>query len=577
MLKKIIIAGALTFASAFANAAETLNIADFGAKPGGEDATAAVIAALKKAKELGGAKIVFEKGVYNFRPDMGYDKYCFISNNDEGLKRIIFPIIGMKDVVIDGGGASFIFHGFVNPFVVEDSKNVLFENFSVDTARPFQSEGKIIAVDDSGMTLEFPEKFPFRVDDGILQFTSGKTEGKHRTTVSKFETYRYSGMLEFDAQKRETAYMAKDIWTNGALRAQDLGNRRVKIFGKFAGTVGNIMSFSPDHRNYPGFALTNSENVTLKNITIYNSGGMGVLGQKCRNVYVLNCKVTPSEGSVVSTTADATHFVNCFGEILLDGNLFENQKDDATNIHGIYEQIHKKLSDTEIITKLVHPQQFGFATFAAGDTLEFIGGKNMVNYGEAKVKSAERINKEYARLTFETPVPAKAGESDAVALVRDYPKITISNNIIRRNRARGMLLNCRGKTVVENNVFHSPGSAILFEGDACFWFEQGGVRDCVIRNNVFENCLYGVWGKAVISVAAGIKEDFETSRYNKNIVVENNTFKVFDDYPLLNAYCIDGLVWRNNTVEKTNAYPPRGGKKNGRFIVEHCDNIKIEE
>jgi len=178
--------------------------------------------------------------------------------------------------------------------------------------------------------------------------------------------------------------------------------------------------------------------------------------------------------------------------------------------------------------------------------------------------------------TFTKSLPANLEIGDAFAEIHEYPEILIAKNIIRNNRARGMLLNCRGKTVVENNIFHTPGAAILFEGDSFYWFEQGGVRNCVIRNNIFENCLYGVWGKAIIDVRAGIQEDKETSRYNRNILIENNIFRTYDDLTLLNAYCVDGLIWRNNTIENTEAYT-KSGKPNSRYIVNFCDNVQIDD
>lgn len=328
-------------------------------------------------------------------------------------------------------------------------------------------------------------------------------------------------------------------------------------------------------KNHPTFAVSKSENVNFDNVTIYGAGGMGILGQNSRDIRVRNCKVTPSGNRMISCTADATHFVNCEGEIVLDSNLFENQMDDATNIHGIYEQIVSIDGDTAV-TRLVHPQQHGFETFEAGQKVEFVGGRSMKTLAEGKITSVERINNELKRLKFAEPVSDSVKPNDAIAVIRDYPEIKITNNTIRRNRARGMLLNCRGKTLVENNLFQAPGAALLFEGDSCYWFEQGGVRDCTIRGNTFDNCRFGVWGKAIIDVAAGIKEDFETSRYNRNILIENNTFNVFDDTPLLNIYCVDGLVWRNNKVNKTSEYPARDIKKPEPFIIKHSDNIKID-
>ncbi|MEI8366745.1 MAG: hypothetical protein WCF65_10050, partial [Parachlamydiaceae bacterium] len=92
---------------------------------------------------------------------------------------------------------------------------------------------------------------------------------------------------------------------------------------------------------------------------------------------------------------------------------------------------------------------------------------------------------------------------------------------------------------------------------------------------VFENCLFGVWGKSVIDVAAGIREDKELSRYNKNIRIYNNTFRIFDDVLLLNLYGVDGLEWKNNKVERTADYPANR-KNDNLFKVEYSDHIKIE-
>lgn len=56
---------------------------------------------------------------------------------------------------------------------------------------------------------------------------------------------------------------------------------------------------------------------------------MGIVGQRTHNVTVESCKVTPSNGRMISCTADATHFSNCTGKIELSHCIFENQMDDA--------------------------------------------------------------------------------------------------------------------------------------------------------------------------------------------------------------------------------------------------------
>jgi parallel beta-helix repeat protein len=557
---------------------QLINVADYGVRPDGKDCTRSLRRALDACRAEGTKRLVFPTGRYDFHPDHADETYLFVSNNDEGLKRVAFPLVGFENLIIDGQGSQFVFHGFINPFLVQASSNLRFENFSVDFSRSFHSEGIIVAVHDEGVDVRIPEQFPYKVHNGLLVFLLRNDDNGAATSVSKGDLCSSGHLLEFDSAKRETAYMARDYFFNGTgcYAAKDLGDRVVRLFVPgLIGKIGNTLVFGPDHRKHPAFVVTHGRDVDFDRITLHHAGGMGILGQLSHNLRVDHCRVTPSHGRMLSTTADATHFVNCTGYIELTNNLFENQKDDATNIHGIYVQITEIVGPNEVYVRLMHRQQHGFDFLVPGMEVEFAHGRSMITLGAADVVSAKRVNKEFTRVVFDRPLPADVIVGDALASKGEDAKITISGNTVRNNRARGMLLNCRGKTVVENNYFHTPGAAILFEGDSFFWFEQGGVRDCVIRDNVFENCLFGVWGKAVIDVKAGILERKEESRYNRNIRVENNTFKIFGDVSLLHAYCVDGLTWRNNKVEQTEAYPA-SGKPAKRFDVSFCDNVVID-
>ena len=192
---------------------KTLNVADFGAVPDdNKDDTLAIKAALNACKEQKSAKLVFPKGRYDFFPTFASERYCFISNNDEGLKRIAFPISNVQKLTIDGQGSEFMFHGFINPFVVDHSADIRFENFSIDYSRPFHSEGIILGFDDEGMDLEITEGFPFKVHRGTLLFTDGEKNTGPLTTVSQGNVFGSNHMLEYDTQKRETAYMISDFY-----------------------------------------------------------------------------------------------------------------------------------------------------------------------------------------------------------------------------------------------------------------------------------------------------------------------------------------------------------------------------
>ena len=62
-----------------------------------------------------------------------------------------------------------------------------------------------------------------------------------------------------------------------------------------------------------------------------------------------------------------------------------------------------------------------------------------------------------------------------IAADEEYPEVLIKGCHMAGNRARGLLLGSRARMIIEDNYFHIPGAAILFEGDGNFWFEQAGV------------------------------------------------------------------------------------------------------
>jgi hypothetical protein len=334
--------------------------------------------------------------------------------------------------------------------------------------------------------------------------------------------------------------------------------------------------FGADHRITSAFTIEKSSGIYISNINIYHCGGMGVIAQLSKNITLDYVKVTPSPGSerVLSVSADATHFVNCGGKITMVNCLFENQNDDATNIHGMYAHIDKIVSPNIVIVKYI----YGFDFLSRGTDVEMVDPISYITYGTNHVLNTERLNNQYSKISFANPLPLSAKVGDAIASIAGYPEVLIKNCKIGKNRARGILLGSRGKIVIENNTFHTPGTAILLEGDARTGAEQAGVRDLTIRNNIFDNCNYsiGPWGTAAIQVRAGIGESArEISRYNRNILIEDNLFRVFTPR-ILNMYSVDGLTYRNNKVEKTNDYKLADDRAEP-IIVTHSSNVIIDK
>ena len=106
----------------------------------------------------------------------------------------------------------------------------------------------------------------------------------------------------------------------------------------------------------------------------------------------------------------------------------------------------------------------------------------------------------------------------------DAPDALLSSNIVRNNRSRGFLIGVKGKVEIRNNHFHNSGAAIQFEASADRWMESGSVRDVVIEDNFFDDCMYGKSKfQGVIDVGRRpvVLRDFY---FHDRIAIRNNRF-----------------------------------------------------
>ncbi|MBO4729899.1 MAG: right-handed parallel beta-helix repeat-containing protein [Bacteroidaceae bacterium] len=550
----------------------TVNMASYLNRYGTDrDKSPAVVHALNDCRRLGAKRLVFPKGTYSFRPDSLKGFMTHISNNGSYVRRFAFDLTGIRNLEIDGGGSLFLFKGYVCPFYVNEAASISLHNFTVDYVRTFNSEGHIEAVSDSTMTVRFSDEYPYYVDtDNRLHFVDD--EGVE---------YPWYYLLEFDPKRMETAYMARDQWTGSALPAEDLGQGRVMLKrAGLKGIPGNVINFGIAYRTVPAITVTDSRDVSVKNVTLYHAGGMGVIAQRTRNILIDSLWVTPAPGKdrVTSVAADATHFVNCSGYLKMYNSHLAQQTDDATNIHGVYYRIADVMKDGRIMVELANDAQYGFDIFKAKPRIEFVSAKSLVTYAHGKVKNYYVINDHKFMVTLSTPTPANVKKGDVIAQEGDYPDVHIKGCYFGNNRARGLLLGSRNRMLIEDNVFHTPGAALLLEGDGRYWFEQAGVRDVIIRHNTFNSCNFGVWGNAVIDTGSGIdKEYYDRSFYNRNLLIEDNTFRIHRSR-LLYLYSVDGVNFRNNNLEiDRKTYPSTIDivSESNLYHTDNCRNVSI--
>ena len=566
-----------------------------------EDATAALVARILQAEDQPISEIKFEKGTYHFYPDKGFEKFCYISNHGDLMVNTPFPIFNMKNLTIDGQGSVFIFHGIMIPFLIDESKNISVKNVSIDWSESFHSEGLIVANDEVNKTfdMQIDEKYPYFISNGKLTFvkeyyqhTIGQSilYDPNRKAIS-FDTDSYTGITtkkktktksglnninyKYEYDRRDVGF--KDIGVEERIRVEELkpGLLRVHGHGKKMPPVGHILTMKGEqglNRVSPAFSVTHTNGFNGTNVTIHHAGGMGIIAENSSDLILDNFNVTASQGRMVSTTADATHFVGCRGKVILRNCTFENQLDDASNIHGTYQKIVDILDDYRIGVRMGHHQQKAFVVAQPNDNLGFVRLENsFFAYEKSTVKSIEYINNRYQIITLNEKLPADVKPGDLVENLDGYPDLLVQNCKIRNNRARGLLISNPINTVIENNFFSTEMEALLIPVESGHWYESGNAANVVIKGNTFQDCQHGGKNRGVIR--------FDTDDDNKNIAfrnieISNNTFNQFDNL-ILQVTNADGVKFEGNTITNSGTfsqlYP-----ENPAIRIEASKNIKLE-
>lgn len=535
-----------------------IDIADYEGRYDKQDMTPFIRTLLEGLPKDEPVKLLFPEGTYHFRPELAAGKYHCITNHDNGYRHFAFPLTGRCNIEIDGGGSEFIFHGQIIPFLIEDSHGVTLRNFTIDWEVPFTLEGRVTAADPDRqcIEIEIPDEFGYAVENGKLIM---RAEGWEERIPGE--------NIVFDPRTMATAYRSDDYYIpkpdNFDIKVTPTGPGRYELRTRFVravppvGTILTFKGFFSRNRHSPAIHAIASSCVLVEDVTIHHCGGMGLIAEKTEHVTARRLQVVLRKGSprMITTTADATHFCNCRGLVLIEECIFENMLDDATNVHGTYVRVTGVPAPDQVIARINHPQQAGYEFAGENDEIDVVDGQTLLAKHTLRVKKSERINAHYIRLTCSEPVDGRLAVGDGLENMSWYPELVFRNNIVRNNRARSMLVSTPRKVVIEGNTFSSMMSAILFEGDMDHWYESGAVRDVTIRNNRFLDGTYGGGDFPTIFINPHQKKEVPGHPYERNITIESNLFRTFNEQ-LLRAKSVGGLIFRDNTIERSESYRP---------------------
>jgi hypothetical protein len=278
------------------------------------------------------------------------------------------------------------------------------------------------------------------------------------------------------------------------------------------------------------FHCLGCQNITVQNVTITSAPGMGfVFENGGMNISLIGNTIAPNctpncTVAEPSLTADAAHFADISGNILIQNNNFGWQGDDNLNITGL------------LATATLAQNQSGSGWLQVSPALQnrlwtMTVGSNVSVYdlglnglGVVKVLAV----KPASGLIQLASLPANT-TTLVIARTAGIPQnVVIRNNQFHDNRARGILIGGSNALIEGNQIERTTMEAILVPADSSYWYEGPGAQHVTIQNNTivsvnrFPGSGYPDAISAGISVPAGYSGGVGTPIVD--VVVQGNSF-----------------------------------------------------
>lgn len=530
------------------------------------DATPVLRRAIEQASSYKGRAVLIrlQQGDYHIYRTSSSPCLYYISNttsaeeNPDPTKHIGLWFKGMKNITVDGGGARFVTHGEMTPFVIDGCENVTMKNFSLVAADPSVPEMTVVSTDANSITARVTAGSNYEIEDGTFYW--------------KGEGWRFGGGIAqvFYPQTNVTNRCESPL--TGVTKAIELDEGLVRFnYDRTPGfKTGEVYQMRHSFRTEACGFIHQSKGVKLENIKFHFLGNFGIVGQYSENLTYekLYCAPEWGSGRTCAGFADFVQMSGCKGKIRILDSYFEGAHDDPINIHGTHLKVMEYVSDKQVKVRFMHGQSYGFEAFYKGDEVEFVDAHSLRSLQPARVKAVERIDDYEILLTLDRAVNdnVKTVENVSVENVTWTPEVEIRNNYFSRIPTRGILVTTRRKVVIEDNVFYRiPMSGVLVSDDARGWYESGPVRDVTIRRNLFMEC-----GSPVIAVMP--ENDRYEGAVHRNVRIEANRFVIRQGGEAVSARATDGLIIRDNyiSVAGDGSVSP-----DAFFRTEDCKDVTI--
>lgn len=508
------------------------------------NATPCIADALKNLKADEENTIKFEKGRYEFFGAGTLEENFYPSNNSSGRKNVVFPILNIENLTVDGGNSEFVFCDRIFPFVIQGCKNITLKNFDIDFSFPRHCEASVLSSDERGFELFIDKKlFDYDIKNGNLLFRVGSYT--FSTPPRKFFLNDLSGgapvayLIAGDTSEKLENLPAPVLRTDASITEKGVyfkyRDKSPTVIYKPGDTV--FIGNDENRENDVIFAEF-SENIRFENIRIFRGAGMGIIAQICTDIFIDNLKIMPKaeRDKLLSVTADGLHFVNCDGKITVKNSVIEKTVDDALNMHGVYALVGEVLSDRSIRLRFGHPEQNGLIPFQPGDTAVVNDMKKCTEKGSAVIKEVS-CNKDRTNiiLTFCEDISGLINAGDALENPGRMAELEFTDNRIL-NVPNIRVSTCKKAVISDNEICNAT---IVVNDLYDYWYESGTVEDLEISDNTFTE------EDRKLAIVIESCRRGEQMKKHKNITLKNNSFNnPFEE--AVKAVAVENLIIRDN-------------------------------
>lgn len=296
-----------------------------------------------------------------------------------------------------------------------------------------------------------------------------------------------------------------------------------------AGFVGHRVLVRHVFTNH-AFHCLGCQNVTVQSVTITSAPGMGfVFENGGTNISLIGNTIAPTcapncSSAEPSLIADAAHFADISGNILLENNDFGWQGDDDLNVTGLLVPavLDSDLSGAGPWLQVGAAWQGRLWTMAVGSNVSLFDA-GLSALGVVKVLA---VNPASGMIELSS-LPSNT-TNFIIARTDGIPKnVVIRNNQFHDNRARGILIGGSDALIENNLIERVTMEAVLIPADTGPWYEGPGAQHVKIQGNTITNVNRFPASTYPAAISAGISM---TSGYSgpigtpiQDIVVQGNS------------------------------------------------------